>query len=135
FPVDAQSGEDHVLRGGIVPLIAGRGLVMPLVLAGIDIDRDDAGDEQVVAPAGAARVAAPGPAVARADIDQTQVRIVSEGVPRIAPTAVFPPFAVPCRRGDLLGPGGETLSRIARNYPEAPFEFARFRVIGRGEAA
>ncbi len=46
---DGQLGENHVLHGVIVPAIPGRLLKMPYVASRIGIQRDDGGDEQVVA--------------------------------------------------------------------------------------
>ena len=55
--VDRQVREHDVLRGGVVPVVAGRGLVVPDVVAGVGVQRDDRRQVQVVAAARAADVA------------------------------------------------------------------------------
>src|SRR3546814_4010092 len=60
FAVDVQVGEDQALRRGEVPALAGRGLVVPDVVAGLGFQRHDRRQEQVVALAVAAHLAVPG---------------------------------------------------------------------------
>src|SRR3546814_10342442 len=60
FAVDVQVGEDQALRRGEVPALAGRGLVVPDVVAGLGFQRHYRRQEQVVALAVAAHLAVPG---------------------------------------------------------------------------
>ena len=137
--VDPEVGEDHLLGGGIVPLLTRGGLVMPGVFAGIDIERDDRGKEQVVAAARAAERLRPGRAVADADIHQVQRGIVGHRIPHRATAAGLPPLAGP----GLGGLGHDAvrrrafghLGRIARHGVEAPVLLAGLGVVSGDVAA
>ena len=99
--VDAQIGEHDVLSRGEVPRLARRRLVVPHVLAGVRLERDDRAQEQVVAAAGAAVLLIPRRAVAGADVEQVELRVVRHRIPDRAAAAELPPFAVPGLRGLL----------------------------------
>src|SRR5262249_58916525 len=99
--VDIDVGEDHRLGGGVVPVVAGRFLVVPDIFAGVGVQRDQRGEIEIVAAGRAARVAGPGRAVARAYIDHVQFGIEGHGVPGGAAAAVDPVFA-----GGIPGLGG-----------------------------
>ena len=51
YAVDGQLAERDVHRRAVVPVVAGDGLVVPLHLGGVGVDRHDRGQEQVVAAA------------------------------------------------------------------------------------
>ncbi len=91
--IDLQVRENHRLRRGVVPLVAGRFLVMPDVFAGVGIHRDDRCEEQIVAAAGAAIRLHPRAAVADAEINEAQLRVVDDRVPHGAAAALLPPLA------------------------------------------
>ena len=91
--VDIDVGKDHRLGRGVVPVIARRLLIMPDIFAGVGVQRDDRGEIEVVAAGRAADLAIPRRAVAGADIDHVEVRIVGDGVPWRAAAAVEPVFA------------------------------------------
>ena len=103
LPVDGEIGEHQLLHGVEVPLLAGCGLVVPHVCAGVGVERDDRGQEQVVALARGAVVARPFDAVADAEVDEIQIRVVGDRVPRRAAAAELPPLAAPGLRGHLHG--------------------------------
>ena len=72
-PVDFHVGQHDVLRGGVVPRLARRGLVVPDIFARIGADRDDAREVEIVAfaapvGAGAAIGAVPRGSVADSEI-------------------------------------------------------------------
>ena len=66
---EGEVGADHRLGAGPVPLLTGVHLVVPSVLAGLGMKRDDRADEQVVALVGRAVVARMRRGVAGADVD------------------------------------------------------------------
>ena len=132
---NGQIGEDHRLRGVVVPVVARRGLVVPDVAAGVGVERDDRREIQVVAAAGTAVIARPRGAVAGTDVDEIGGRVVGQAVPRRAAAAVLPPLALPALEGHLHRSILEALGRIARHDEPAPRLLARGRVVGREEAA
>ncbi len=138
--VDRQVRRHDRLHGGVVPAVAGRGLVVPRVFAGVGLQRDDRRQEQVVALAAAARLMAPRRPVARADVDEVGDRVVDDRIPRRAAAAgLLPAAVVPRRRGllgeDLVGRRAVGLAFRIRRHEEAPRELARGRVVGGDEAA
>ena len=120
-----------MLRRGVVPGVAGRGLVMPDVGAGVGVERHDRRQVQVVAPARAAVLLVPRRAVAHTDVEQVEFGVVGHRVPNRAAAADLPPLAArpgrrrPFQRGRLEG-----LRRVARHRVEAPFHVAGFGVVG-----
>ena len=133
--VDRQIREHDVLRRGEVPGLARRRLVVPDVLAGVRLERDDRAQEQVVAAAGAAVLLVPRRAVAGADVEQVELRVVGHRVPDRAAAAELPPLAVPGLRGLLENRRFERLRRIAGHGVEAPQHLAGLRVVGGDVAA
>src|SRR5690606_12170510 len=87
------------------------------------------------AAAGAADGAVPRRAVAGADVEQVELRVVGHGVPHRAAAAQRPPLAVPGfrRHGHHLVLEAEL--GIAGHGEEAPGEFAGFGVVGGDVAA
>src|SRR3546814_7170463 len=79
-----------LLRRGEVPALAGRGLVVPDVVAGLGFQRHDRRQEQVVALAVAAHLAVPGRTVAGADVEQVERGIVGHRIPDRATAAQLP---------------------------------------------
>ncbi len=107
---------------------------MPLVLAGLAIERDDRGDEQVVALALAPDTVVPGIRAACADEDAASLGIVGHGIPHRGLAAEFPPFARPGLGGDLRG-FVLVDAGLAGNGVEPPELLAGLGVIGRHIAA
>ena len=132
---DRQLGEHDRLGGGVVPGVAGRRLVVPDVLAGIGAERDDRRQEQVVAAAGAPQVAVPGRAVADADVEQVEFRVVDDGVPYRAAASSRPPLAGPGLGGHPHRLVLEAVRRVARHGVEAPGALAGLGVVGVDVAA
>ena len=131
---DGQVGQDHLLRGVEVPVVAGGDLVMPDVVAGAGPQGDDRRQVQVIAVALATVVAAPRRAVAGADEHQVGLEVVGQPVPRRAAAAVLPPLAAPGAEGELHRAILERLGRVARDHVPAPHLLAGARVVG-GEIA
>ena len=131
---DLEIGEHDRLHRGVVPVLARRGLVVPGEAAGVGTDREDRRQVQVVAAAGAARDAAPGRAVAGADVEQVELRVVGHRVPRRSAAADLPPLAGPGLRGGLHLGVLERQRRIAGHGEEAPELRAGLRVV-RGDVA
>ena len=135
FAADLQVSQQDVLGGGEVPGVAGCGLVVPGVCAGIRIHGDDGRQEQVVAAARTAHAPVPGGAVTHAQVHQIQFRIIADGVPHGAAAAEFPPFAGP-GAGGLFQDGilkGQCL--IAGHRVEAPYLLSGCRVVCRDVSA
>ncbi len=108
---------------------------MPLILPVLAVERDDGGEEEVVALLRAAHPVIPRRAVADADEDGIVFGIISETVPDRATPAMFPPLACPGLGSHGLRFILEPVSRIARHGVEAPELRPRVRVIGRDIAA
>ena len=134
--VDLDVREDHVLSGGVVPGIAGCGLVVPDQRAVIRIDGQHGGDVQIVAAARRADVAVPGRAVTDADVEQVQLGIEGHGIPDSAAAADFPPLAAPPGAGGHFhGAVLEAVRRVAGHGVEAPGLSAGRRVVSADVAA
>src|SRR5262249_34232459 len=110
-------------------------LVVPAVLPGLRVQRNDRRREQVVTAARRADLRGPGRTVAGTDVDQLGGRVVVDGVPGRAAAARFPPLAAP----GLRGPGQfgllEALRRIPGHGPPAPQLFAAVGAVGGQVAA
>jgi hypothetical protein len=117
-----QIRQDHLLGTVVVPAIARRGLVVPSQLAAIGMDGDDGRRVQVIAALTAAFIDVVGRAVAGADVEQFQVRVVADAIPDCSAAAGFPALArIPALEGShqmrlIL----RTRLRIARHRIEAP---------------
>ncbi len=134
-PVDDEIRDCDLLRRRVVPRFARRALVVPDVGAVIRIERDDRGQEQVVALALAAERMVPWRAVAGADVEQIELGIIGHRVPHGAAAADPPPLAAPSLCGHLENRALEALRRIAGHGIEAPRELAGCRIVGRHVAA
>ena len=134
---DLDVGQDHGLGGGVVPVVARRFLVVPLVFAGVGIQSHDGSQIQVVAALGAAHLVRPGRAVARAHVHGVELGIEGHAVPHGAAAAGLPPLAagIPGLGGALHGFVLEGFGRIAGHAEPAPFLLAGLGVIGRDVAA
>ncbi len=136
FAVDHQVGGDQRVGVVVVPLVARHLLVVPPVLAGLGVQRDDRGDEQVVAAPGAAQFLRPGQAVAGAEIHHVGLGIVQDVVPSGRAAALLPVLvALPGGRGLLEHLVLVGLRGIARHGVETPLLLAGFRIVGRHIAA
>ena len=136
LPLHLELREDHVLGGGVIPGIAGGGLVVPHHAAVIGVNGHDGGQVEVVTAAGAADMTVPGRAVTHADVEQVELRVVGHGVPDGAAAPNFPPFApAPGAHGRLEVLAFDGIVRVARDRIEAPGLIPRFRVVGGDEAA
>src|SRR5271170_2789747 len=81
FPVDVEVSEDELLYRIEIPFFARGRLIVPGVLAGIRVQRNDRGEIEIVPLAGAARGAGPLNTVARSEIQQVELGIVGNGIP------------------------------------------------------
>ena len=121
LPLDV--GEHRHLRGVVVQLVVRRELVVPLQLAGVGVERDDAVAVQVVAEP---RAAVPvGRRIAGAEEHEVRLGVVGAGVPD-AGAAGLPRLARPGLVARLAGTG---------NRVEAPDLLAGLRVERRDVAA
>jgi hypothetical protein len=134
--VDLQVCQDHVLRGGVVPGIAGGRLIVPDKVAVIRPQGQDCGQIEIVTAAGAAGLTAPRGAIADAHLQQVELGVKRQGIPDRPTAANDPPLAAVPGRG-RPGHGGilEGLRRIPRHGIKPPEECSRLRVIGRDVAA
>jgi hypothetical protein len=123
------------LHGRVVPGVAGHGLVMPDVFAGVGTHRDDRAEEQVVAATRAAQCARPGRAVADTYIQEIELGVVSEGIPGSATATLRPPLAGPGLGRHLHRVTFEAFGRVAGDGVETPDEFAGCGVVGRDVSA
>ena len=128
--VHLQVGQDDVHVGVVVPGLPGRGLVVPAVLAGVRVQRDDGTQKQVVASSGAAHLAIPRRAVSGADVEQVQFGVVSEAVPGVTTAAELPPLAGPGIRSHAHGVVLEAVGRVAGHDPETPLLRPGLGIVG-----
>ena len=137
-PVDREVGEHDGLRGGVVPGLARRGLVVPPVGAGLRIERDDRREKEVVAAAGRADLLVPRRPVPDPHEQLVELRVVHDRVPGSAAASAGPPLAGPrlgrARHHRVGGRAVGAFRRVAWHGVEAPLERARVRVV-RGDVA
>src|SRR5665213_3796160 len=95
FALDGDVSQSQ--RRGVVEVEAvhRRGLIVPLILTGLRMHRDDRGGEQVVATARRTQLRRPRYAIAGAEDYQVGLRVVDDAIPGAAATALLPPLAVP----------------------------------------
>ena len=122
----------------VVPIVARRGLIVPLVLTRRGIDCDDGRNEEVVAVAiRVADVGVPRRAVADAEDDLVVHFVIDDRVPDRAAAAIGDPCAViaPCVIGefceDRIGGCAVRLLVRVRHRVEAPVEVTCLSVISR----
>ena len=127
--VDRQVRKDNVLGRGVIPVVAGRGLVVPDQLAGFGSQRQDRCQVQVVPPTGTSVRARPGRAVAGSDVQQVEFRVVGHRVPGGSAPAHFPPLAIPGFDGAFQLGVLERLAWIAGHGVEAPGLLARVGAV------
>src|SRR5581483_2290669 len=95
--IDRELHERDIRDGIEVPAIARGFLVVPCVMSGIGIDRDDGGDEQIVAAILGAEILIPGIAVAGAEVELVEVRVVDDRIPDVAAASMAIPVPEPGR--------------------------------------
>ena len=132
---DLQVGQHDVHVRVEVPGLSRRRLVVPDVFARVGIERDDRAEEQVVAAFRTADLPVPRRAVAGADVELIELRVVGEAMPRVAAAAVEPPLPRPGLRGHAHGLVLEAVRRIPRHDVEAPGLLAGLGVVRRHVAA
>src|SRR5438034_11318998 len=98
LPADRQVDEDVFIDAVVVPLVMRRHLVRPLRFAVVRIAGEDGHRPLVVA---GPLIGVPRSRVARAVIEQVQLRIVGVPAPR-GPTAVLPLIPLPGRDAQVL---------------------------------
>ena len=140
LPINFQIGQDDVLGCREVPGVARRLLEVPGHFARVGLDGDDGRDIKIVSAAGRAEVSAPRRAVAGADVEQVEVRVVGHGVPDRAAAAHFPVFpalrvGLPCGHCSLEMFAFRREAWIARDRVEAPELATRLGVVGGDVAA
>ena len=127
---DGEIGQHELLIRVVVPFLTRCSLIVPGVGPGIRVDRDDRGQEQIVALAGTAIRLVPLGTVADAEVDKIERGIVGNRVPDRAAAAELPPIPEPgfCRhrkRGCL-----ERLRWISGHGVEPPIKGAGFCIVG-----
>ncbi len=103
---------------------------MPDILAGVGIQGDNGGEEQVVATLGAANLLVDRGAVAGAQVDPVVLGVVGHGVPHGAAATVFPPLAGPGLGGHRHGVIFEAVGGVAGHHVKAPRLLAGGGVVG-----
>ncbi len=132
---DLQRGQHQRLGRREIPRFAGRGLVVPDVFPGVCLQRDDRRQIQIVAAAGAAIFLVPGRAIAGADVDEVELRVVDERIPDGAATPIFhhSPFQVAA----AFSSAGDSkpFAGSPGTVKKTPRQLARLGVIRRDVAA
>ena len=132
---DLERRKRDVHRRVVVPGLARGRLVVPHVLAGVRIERDDRTKKKVVAAARTTDLAVPRRTVAGADVHPVVRGIVGHRVPGLPTATELPPVTGPGLGRHLHRGVLEALSRVTRHDPEPPELLARVRIIGRDIAA
>src|SRR5690606_24308752 len=112
-----------------------RGLEVPDVFTGVRSQRHNRGQEQVVPFPIGANLIVPRAAIADADIEQVQLRIVGHRIPYRTTTAQGPPFAGPGLGSHLHGFILVTFRWIAWHPVEATQHVAGLSIVSRNIAA
>ena len=94
FPVARFIRQDNRLRGGVVPAFGWGFLIMPDIFASIRLQRDDGGEEKIVAFAIGADAMVPRVAIADAEVELIQFGIIDDRVPHRPTAAAFTPIAL-----------------------------------------
>ena len=124
-------GQSHILNGRIVPIVSGRGLVMPFHFARIGIHGDNGGKKEVVSSARGADRSDPGRTVSHTEIDDIEVGVIDDGIPYGATASDFPPISTLPGLRRLLKLGMFKGERgVARYGKEAPDHFSSLGVVG-----
>ena len=128
--VDVEIEQHQLLHVVEIPVVVGNGLVVPLELAGGEVDREDRARVQIVETRSAAKLLHPRFGVAGANVDEVRFGIVRESVPHGGAAAVLPEVTAPgfrrlAQRFAFVG-----LRRVARHGIEAPLQFACLRIDG-----
>ena len=127
--VDGQVGQHDGLRGGVVPGVARRGLVVPHVFAGVSLQRHDGRKIEIVATTGAANFPRPRRTIADPDVNEIQLGVVNDRIPDGTAAAELPPFAGPGLGGRFHCLALEAIGRVRRDRVEPPQLLACGRVI------
>src|SRR4029079_774382 len=127
---ECEIGEEQWLCRVEVPVVAGRHLIVPRILSVARAHGEDRCEIQIVAATGAPQIAVPRGSVARAEVDEIEIGIVDDWVPRRAAAARFPELSMP-----RLGRGFErrcfeSLRRIAGDAERSPRQLPRLGVEG-----
>src|SRR5215470_4418530 len=92
FAADLQVRQNKRSRAVVVPLLFRHLLVVPGIAPGMSVDRNDRAQEEIVAAAGTAEGLRVRGAVAGAEVDEVELRVVDDGIPVVASSSDFPPF-------------------------------------------
>ena len=133
---DGEIGQHHRLDGSVVPAFMRHFLVIPDHPAGIGVDRQDRGEEQIVTAGGAAFLPIEQGRIAGADIEEIELGVVDHRVPgRTAAADVPAAVRIPGLRGHFELGILDGFLWIGRHDEEAPLQVAGLQVIGRNIAA
>src|SRR6185312_5990629 len=132
---DVQVQDHQLLHAVEVPVIVGDGLVVPLELPRLLIDRKNRARVEIVQILPTAELLHPRLGVARSDIDQICFRIVCDAIPDRSAAALRVEVAAPRLRGSTHRFVLERLRGIARHGIKAPRLRARPGVVRIDEAA
>ena len=99
-PADCEFRQHHVGNRVVIPALTWRLLVVPFVTPRVRVNRNDRGDEQVVALALRSQIRIPGEAISCCQIELIEIRIENQGVPNVTTAAQLVPVAKPGRCGN-----------------------------------
>ena len=133
--IDREVRQDQLLNRVVIPLLAGRGLVVPDIVAGVGIDRHDRRQEPIVALARAAIALIPFGPVTDTEINQIELGIIGDAFPNGAAATALPPLAMPGLGGFCENRLFHGLRGIAGHGVEAPGKLAGLGVVSRDIAA
>ena len=129
-PVDIEIQQHQLLDTVEVPVVVGYGLVVPLQLTSGQVDCQDRTRVQIVDILRATELLHPRLGVARADVDEIGIGIVSETIPHGPTAAILVELAAPGLRGSAHRLVLVRLRWIARDRVEAPCKMTSLRIHG-----
>ena len=133
--VDDEVQQHERLGRGVVPVVAGRRLIVPAEGTVGGVEGQNRGEVEVVAAAGTAVVAVPWRSVAGADEQEAGFGVGGHPVPHGSATAGYPPLAGPGFGRRAHGVALEPDRRVAGDGVGTPQLLSRVGIVGGDVAA